>query len=333
MNHTIGILMVVYNECDYIQSTIESVLSQTHQNWTLYISDNHSTDGTSTIIDDIAGRDTRIKKLKPPSQCKASFEHALFIREEALKDEGNLYGIVSIGGHDLISPNYLELLLNAMLQDPACSLTYPLTAYCIDAIGRFQFKYNPMPQTFSHEDPFQSLSMLLSLSYNIPSFGLLRYSIWKQVPIRHQCTGVDHFLIAEYGLKGRIKGVEQAVLQARNPTNNYIEYQAKHFGGKLDPCKDMLRQLDWLHHLCVQAFSNQTDIEKNCMFASTAAMYILKFLWIFNNEPEAKQEFLAMAEISNLIGGQAQLGSALSELLTDASLETCNNHSTASHRP
>ena len=168
-----------------------------------------------------------------------------------------------------------------------------------------------MPQTFSHEDLFQSLSILLSLSYNIPSFGLLRYSAWEQVPIRHQCTGIDHFLIAEYGLKGRIKGVEQVNLQAQNPTNNFRDYQSKHFGGQLDPCTDMLRQLDWLRHLCSQAFSNYPDIEKDSMFASMAAMYILKFIWIFNNDQGTKNRLFALPEINNLLGTQNLLGAAL----------------------
>lgn len=119
MNHTIGLLMAVYNEGKYIKSTIESALSQTYQNWILFISDNHSTDETSTIIDDLAGRDKRIRKLRPPSHCKASLDHALFLREEVLNEATNLFGVISIGGHDLISPNYLELLLNAMLQDTA----------------------------------------------------------------------------------------------------------------------------------------------------------------------------------------------------------------------
>ena len=310
-DNPIGILMPVFNEAKYVKATIESVLSQTHQNWILYVSDNHSTDSSSGIIDNLAEGDQRIIKLKPDSHFALSFDHTNFLRNHVLSDPRMLYGTIFLGGHDLLPLNYLEVLLSAMLSDPLCSIVYPLDSYSIDGQGKIMHKHSPSPQTFSKEDPFQSLATILSLCYNIPFCGLIRYSAWEQVPWRHSCTGNDHFMTAEYSLRGRIKGTGNTLLQLRNPTNDINAYKEKHFAGKLDPRTDMMRQLDWLHHLCSQAFSNYPEVEKNCMFASMAAMYILKFIWIFNNDQEAKDQFFAFPEINNLIGTQNLQGAAL----------------------
>ena len=312
IDHTIGVLMPVLNEAKYVKATIESVLSQTYQDWILYISDNHSTDNSSEIIGELADCDQRIIKLKPDRYYALSFDHTNFLRNHVLSDPRTLYGTIFLGGHDLMPPNYLEALLGAMLSDPSCAMVYPLDSYAIDERGKFLHKHSPSPQTFSEQDPFQSLATILSLCYNIPFCGLIRYSAWEQVPWRHSCTGNDHFMTAEFSLKGRIKGTGNSLLQLRNPTNDLKAYKEKHFAGKLDPCTDMLRQLEWLHHLCIQALSNYPDVERNCMFASMATMYILKFIWIFNNDQEAIDQFFALPEINNLIGGQTQLGAALS---------------------
>lgn len=46
----IAILLATYNGCEFIEEQIESLLSQTFQDWTLFIHDDGSTDGTVEII-------------------------------------------------------------------------------------------------------------------------------------------------------------------------------------------------------------------------------------------------------------------------------------------
>jgi len=53
---TIGI--PVYNEVNFVAQTIESVLSQTHKNFILLISDNCSTDGSKEVLRNYALKDS-----------------------------------------------------------------------------------------------------------------------------------------------------------------------------------------------------------------------------------------------------------------------------------
>lgn len=48
---SIAILMCTYNGAQFIRAQLDSILSQTHDNWTLYISDDGSKDATRQIIE------------------------------------------------------------------------------------------------------------------------------------------------------------------------------------------------------------------------------------------------------------------------------------------
>jgi glycosyltransferase involved in cell wall biosynthesis len=57
----VSIVTPVYNAAEYLAECIESVLSQTYQNWEHVIVDNCSTDGTGEIARRYAARDRRIR--------------------------------------------------------------------------------------------------------------------------------------------------------------------------------------------------------------------------------------------------------------------------------
>lgn len=61
MNELISIITPSYNSAKYISETIESVISQTYDNWELLITDDCSTDSTVEIIKDYIIKDNRIK--------------------------------------------------------------------------------------------------------------------------------------------------------------------------------------------------------------------------------------------------------------------------------
>ena len=60
----VSIITPCYNAADYIGDAIESVLSQTYQDWEMIIVDDCSTDNSATIIQGYACKDPRIKYLK-----------------------------------------------------------------------------------------------------------------------------------------------------------------------------------------------------------------------------------------------------------------------------
>lgn len=62
----VSVLMPVYNGSDYLQESIDSILSQTYTDFEFVIIDDASTDDTWAILQHNAGRDPRIRLLQNP---------------------------------------------------------------------------------------------------------------------------------------------------------------------------------------------------------------------------------------------------------------------------
>ena len=60
-NKMVSIITPCYNAEKYLSQTVESVLSQTWQDWELLIVDDCSSDGSSNIIRDYSRRDARVR--------------------------------------------------------------------------------------------------------------------------------------------------------------------------------------------------------------------------------------------------------------------------------
>ena len=61
MNDLVSIITPSFNSSKYIKETVDSVLSQTYENWELIIVDDGSKDSSANIIQDLTNTDTRIK--------------------------------------------------------------------------------------------------------------------------------------------------------------------------------------------------------------------------------------------------------------------------------
>lgn len=72
---TTAILLATYNGAHYLREQIESIYTQTYQDWTLYVHDDGSTDGTQEILAEYAKTKANFVVLDYPSQhgAKANF--------------------------------------------------------------------------------------------------------------------------------------------------------------------------------------------------------------------------------------------------------------------
>lgn len=62
----IAILLATYNGREYIEEQIQSLLEQSYQDWTLFIHDDGSTDGTFELLKELADKNKKIVLLEAP---------------------------------------------------------------------------------------------------------------------------------------------------------------------------------------------------------------------------------------------------------------------------
>lgn len=75
----VSILLATYNGEKYLKEQLESILNQEYRDFTLYISDDGSSDGTWEIISDYALKDSRIKLFPKHDPNKSACRHFLFM--------------------------------------------------------------------------------------------------------------------------------------------------------------------------------------------------------------------------------------------------------------
>lgn len=95
-----SIIVILYNQANYIKETIESILKQTYQNFEIIISDDCSTDNTLDIIKNI--KDPRLKYVKTQYNMGINAN----INNACKYVSGDL--VVILGGDDKLRPNHLE---------------------------------------------------------------------------------------------------------------------------------------------------------------------------------------------------------------------------------
>ncbi|EZP59696.1 glycosyltransferase family A protein [Exiguobacterium sp. RIT341] len=76
----VSIIMPTYNDMEFIDKSIESVLNQTYQNIELLIVDDCSTDGTEKYIEKIISKDFRVKYFKNEKNSGAAVSRNLGVK-------------------------------------------------------------------------------------------------------------------------------------------------------------------------------------------------------------------------------------------------------------
>ncbi|MBP1629401.1 MAG: glycosyl transferase [Bacteroidetes bacterium] len=104
----VSIIMPSYNSSRFIDESIDSVLSQTYQNWELLITDDCSTDNTIEIINEYIQKDNRIKIFKHNINSGAAIA-----RNNSIEKANGKF-LAFLDSDDLWYPNKLELQLEFM---------------------------------------------------------------------------------------------------------------------------------------------------------------------------------------------------------------------------
>jgi glycosyltransferase involved in cell wall biosynthesis/peptidoglycan/xylan/chitin deacetylase (PgdA/CDA1 family)/SAM-dependent methyltransferase len=107
----VSVIIPVHNAATTLEATLHSLIQQSHADWEAIIIDDGSTDGTRTIANDWAQRDSRFRVLH---QDKSGVSTA---RNHGLQDARHPY-ILFLDGDDRIAPVHLERMLGKLSSDP-----------------------------------------------------------------------------------------------------------------------------------------------------------------------------------------------------------------------
>lgn len=119
---TVSVMIPYYNCKEYIVETIQSVLSQSHQNFEIIIVDDGSAPEHADYLKGFLADKPAIRYAVQNNQGVAA------ARNHAARLAGGKY-FLFLDSDDLILPDYIEKCVTVLENNPDCKLVYPLAEY------------------------------------------------------------------------------------------------------------------------------------------------------------------------------------------------------------
>lgn len=216
MINSVSIITASYNSAKFLDSTIQSVLSQTHTNWEMIIVDDCSTDDSLAMAMRYAHGDKRIKVIAQDRNSGAAIARNIAIAASS----GRF--IAFLDSDDLWHPRKLEKQISFMLRN---RIAFSYTSYeKVDETGKV-FQKLEAPHRVKYKDLLKTCSIgCLTAIYDSDQIGKVYmptntkredYATWL-----HILKSIDF----AYGL--------------REPLGQYRVYQSQSSSKKLKMAKE-----------------------------------------------------------------------------------------------
>ena len=192
----ISIGLPVYNGEKYIESSIDSILSQTFEDFELIISDNASTDNTEKICRQYVKRDSRIQYHRNNKNIGAPGNYNLTVE----KSKGKYFRWQN--SDDLIEPDLHQLCLEVLENKSDAILAYGKTKL-IDGNGKFLSEYEDNLDLQDNSAYKRFLRFYESVGMTNIIYGLIRTKTLRKTAMMQPFLASDTNLIGELSLYGK----------------------------------------------------------------------------------------------------------------------------------
>jgi glycosyltransferase involved in cell wall biosynthesis len=189
---TIGI--PVFNEARFLKATLESaMLQKTH----LLVYDNASTDGSDQIIQEM------IHSHPSAHYVRQEYNKGGFENMRALLEACPTPYFMWLGGHDVLSSNYISVLEKILDENPEATLAYAPVFYR-DEQDEPQSSYDRWPQDqLKDPDPLERVFALIERLEDCSLLhGLFRTDALRRSWFGDPCLGFDHVLLCRVIAQG-----------------------------------------------------------------------------------------------------------------------------------
>lgn len=236
----------VYNTRPYIEQCLESVLTQTYQDFEYLILDNGSTDGSSQLLEQYAAQDSRIRLFR-----KEKNKRGIYPTFPVQFANGDYLAVVD--SDDWWSPNYLDRLIT-LLEGKRLDLILTGTICYYEETSTYKtLRKLPRPLTLSLPEFTQQYPQF----WTFPSTNwasIMRLDIWRSFDFqallgKMYAYGVDTMLMLLYLEHCNRIGIDNSAMYHYRIRKNSVsyEYNPKRFEANLAYC-DHIRTFLVNHH-------------------------------------------------------------------------------------
>ena len=198
----ISIGMPVFNGEAYIKESLDSILTQTYEDFELIVSDNASTDQTEEICRVYAEKDQRISYYRQKENIGAS------------KNFNNVFELSKgeffkwAAHDDLCAPDYLRQCVEVLHKNPSVILCYSRSK-AIDEHGEVIKNYPAKPDTGASKQQKRFYEIVCVPHPCVAVWGVMRANVLKKTRLIGNYTGSDRPLLSELSLLGKFYEIPQ----------------------------------------------------------------------------------------------------------------------------
>jgi glycosyltransferase involved in cell wall biosynthesis len=195
--------MPVYNGENFLKQALDSLLSQTFEDFELIVSDNASTDRTEEICREYATRDRRIRYYRQEKNLGAAsnFNYVFELsRGEYFKWAAH---------DDLCAPSFIAECVEVLDPDESVILCYPKTKLINENGDLIGVSYKPLRKINSREPQERFQDILFHAVWCFEVFGLIRADVLRKTPLIEKYYGSDKVLLARLSLLGRFQEIDK----------------------------------------------------------------------------------------------------------------------------
>ena len=205
----VSIGMPVYNEERYIEQALQSLLSQSVEDFELIISDNASTDRTGEICLAYAAKDVRVRYYRMETNLGSI---ANLSRVFQLSNAPYFFWA---SGHDIRHETFIARCVEILEQDTSVVLCYS-GARWLEPDGRLGDVLSGHVETRGMSQVSRFRTVMWSLGgFNYPINGIMRSDALRRTSLIRNTIGPDVLLLHELALLGTFAEVPEPLLSIR----------------------------------------------------------------------------------------------------------------------
>jgi glycosyltransferase involved in cell wall biosynthesis len=203
----VSIGMPLYNDEDFLEESLNSLLNQTFSNFELIISDDASTDNSSEICKKYKDNDKKIKYYRNEKNLGeiANFNKALSFAK------GKYFMWAS--GHDIWKPSFIEKCVEKLESEPsavACTTFYNH----VDTKGNF-IKRNTRVFNTINNSKFVGFIKAIWILFDPVIYGVIKTKELKKTRGYLYVLGPDHVVRVELSLFGKFTQIPEPLFSFR----------------------------------------------------------------------------------------------------------------------
>lgn len=172
----VSIIIPTYNQQEnFLRECIESAIAQTYENIEIVISDNHSTNNASEILDEYVVKDKRIRVVRPPVFLNIA-ESFLFVFTQAV-GKYSCY----ISSDDVLIPLCVEILVKKMEENDDVAFSHGKAIY-FESDNKFTVRweyFNDVNGVYGLNK--EAVERMLSFEYVCFGGCMVRNSVWNKI--------------------------------------------------------------------------------------------------------------------------------------------------------